>query len=273
MFSRYIAAPFGLGLVIALTMTFLVSADYSWYIIPCFIALAIVYALHPQLDWWWANKHTPAMDSKLELWINKISPFYRQLNDLDKKKFQDRITLYLMANEYLLRGPEDFGSMPDDLKSLFAVPVVEMTFNQEEGWRLKKFERLILYPQPFPSPNFPTFIHSSEIEVEDGVIIAAISRLMDWVQAPERHFSLLHYEVAKAYMWTFREKINPSSIKFDWNELEAIGGFSEKELQEKIVGLPNIDPVAVLLSYYFTRGEKMKNVNSEMYEEVKNVFS
>ena len=258
MLSRYIGAGMGLGLIIAVIVTFLVDSSYSLWIVPFVAGLGGLYALHPAVDWWWANKHKPEMDGKLEVWVKTISPFYRELDTDGQKKFRDRIMLYLLANEYLLRSPDDFGAMPDDLKSFFAVPVVEMTFNLEANWRLKRFERMVLYPNKFPSPNHPKHIHASEMETEDGVIIAALSDIIAWSQDQEKKFSLLHYEMAKAFMYSFPKEEYPSDLA-SWEVLEKIGGWSESKLSQEIIGLPEIDPMAVAMSYYFTRGDRMKS--------------
>ncbi len=272
MLSRKIGVVLGGCLVFLLALTFLVDSKYALWGVPFFVALGGLYALHPAIDWWWANKHTPPMDSRLEIWIKKISPFYNSLSGVEAQKFRDRITLYLLANEYLLRSPEDFGAMPDDLKTYFAVPAVEMTFKKEtEDWRLPKFERMVIYPNKFPSPNFPEHIHASEMETEDGVIIASLNDLNLWSQAPEKRFSILHYEMAKAFLFTYRNEKYPNAL-INWELLEKIGGFSEEQLRTEIIGLPNIDPMGVAISYYFTRRERMELEAPELGEAFGNIF-
>jgi len=271
MLSRYIGAALGLGLIIATLITFLIDSKYSLWIVPFVAGLGGLYALHPAIDWWWANKHKPEMDPKLEVWIKAISPFYTKLDADDQKKFRDRIMLYLLANEYLLRSPDDFGAMPDDLKSFFAVPLVELTFNRESNWRLKKFERLVLYPNKFPSPNHPRHIHASEMESEDGVIIAALSEIIAWSQNQEKKFSLLHYEMAKAFMFSFPKEGYPNGL-VSWEVLEKIGGWSKEVISNDIVGLPGLDRMAVAITFFFTRGEKMKTIAPSLFEELKSIF-
>ncbi len=272
MLSRYIAVGMGLGLLIAIMITFLIDSKYSLWIVPFVAGLGGLYALHPAIDWWWANKRKPEMDEKLKVWIRTISPFYRSLDEVDKKKFENRIMLYLLANEYLLRSPDDFGAMPDDLKSFFAVPAVEMTFNRTDNWRLKKFERLVIYPNKFPSPNHPKHIHASEMETVDGVIIAALSELLAWSQNQEQRFSLLHYEMGKAFMFSFPNEGYPIDL-VSWEIIEKIGGWSEEQLSKEVIGLPNIDITGVAICFYFTKAERMKSEAPDLYEALDRIFN
>lgn len=272
MLSRYVGAGLGLGLMIATLVTFFIDSKYSFWIVPFVAGLGGLYALHPAIDWWWANKCEPEMDEKLRVWIRTISPFYRNLDGEDQKKFEDRIMLYLLANEYLLRSPDDFGAMPDDLKSFFAVPVVELTFNREENWRLKKFERLVIYPNKFPSPNHPKHIHASEMETVDGVIIVALSEILAWSQNQEKRFSLAHYEMAKAFMFSFPKEGYPSGLA-NWELLEKIGGWSEDQLSKEIIGLPEIDNMAVAICFYFTRSVQLQTESPELYEALDRIFN
>lgn len=185
------------------------------------------------------------MDPRLEAYVRRLSKFYRSQDENGQQKFRDRVQLYMLANEFLLRGPEENKAAPDDLKALFAIPVVEMTFDQEENWRLQKFERLIFYPTSFPSPQHHD-LHAGEIETEDGVMIIALDLAKQWIDHPEKTFPLIHYIVAQAYLWSFMEKRKPEAIS--WSEIENTTGLSREKIVE-IVGLEDVDLQALALAY------------------------
>lgn len=256
--SRIVATPFIILALIFGAMAFLSEGEWAYWIVPNFIVLAVIYSLHPQIDWYWFEKHPPIMDEHLQKYVERLSSFYRQLNTADQQKFRDRVQLYLIANEYFLRGPEDNLTPPDDLKALFAIPLVELTFREKENWRLKKFERLVLYPTSFPSPNNHD-LHAGEIETEDGVIIAALDLAKQWVDRPAQAFPMLHYQIAKAYLWSFMEKRNALQGTLSVEEVEKIGGLTLDELS-KYLGEPELDSEALLLAYYYTKPEAFRKV-------------
>lgn len=246
--SRILATPFLIIAIILAAFAYLNDGAGAIWIAPNFIILAVIYSLHPQIDWYWYEKHPPEMDERLLAHVQRLSPFYQQLNQADQKKFRNRVQLYLQANEFLLRGIEDNITPPDDLKALFAIPVVEITFNEVVNWRLKKFERLVLYPTSFPSPNNHE-LHACEIETEDGVIIVALDLAQIWVDHPAQRFPIMHYAVAQAFLWTFIEKRNQLKQEIEHSTIEQMTGFKEEEIQQ-IIGSQEIDTAALSLAYY-----------------------
>lgn len=261
--SRFVAAPFIILAVIFGALAFLSDSDWAMWIIPNFIVLAVIYSLHPQIDWYWFEKHPPAMDERLQHNLMGLSIFYRKLDPAHQQKFRDRVQLYLLANEFLLRGPEENITPPDDLKALFAIPLVELTFNELENWRLKKFERLVLYPTSFPSPNNHD-LHASEMETEDGVIIAALDLLKLWVDQPQQAFPLMHYEMARAYLWSFMGKRGGLKGQLDWPKLEKIGGMEQAEVV-KYLGITEVDEEALGLAYFYTKPDMFQAVAPEVF--------
>lgn len=243
--SRVIAAPFILLAILFACLAFFFHRDFAFWIIPNFVVLAVIYSLHPQIDWMWYIRHPPEMDKRLELYVERLSPFYQGLDVAGKKKFLDRVSLYIIANEFILRGIEDNMTPPDDLKALFAVPLVELTFNEEENWRLKKFERLVLYPTSFPSPQNHD-LHACEMETEDGVIIIALDLAKRWLDAPTKVFSLIHYQMGMAYLWSFPDKRSALKGKMDEQMLEQKTGMTAEELKQYL-GLEKLDWEALAL--------------------------
>ncbi|NNE30307.1 MAG: hypothetical protein HKN16_11770 [Saprospiraceae bacterium] len=241
--SRFVAAPFILALGFFALLTFYKDGSFAVWMIPFAIVLAVIYALHPQIDWWWYKDHPPRLDKRLEGMIRRLSAFYRGLDVPGKKKFQDRISLYTLANEFLMRGPKENVAAPDDLKVLFAIPVVELTFDQEENWRLKNFQRMIYYPTSFPSPRIHD-LHATEMETEDGVILVALDKIKKWVDRPGKAFPLMHYIMARAYLWSFPDKRAKLPEQVD---VQALVGASLEDLKQHL-GEPEPDLQAVDLA-------------------------
>ena len=241
--ARVLSAPFIILLILFGCLAFFIDGDYAFWIIPNAVILAVIYSLHPHINWMWYERHPPEMDPRLERYVAHLSPFYRGLDTAGQKKFRDRVELYLLANEFLLRGPKDNIQAPDDLKALFAIPVVELTFAEEGNWRLKKFEHLIFYPTSFPSPQDHD-LHACEMETEDGVVIVALDLAKRWVDAPDKAFPIMHYQMAQAYLWSFPDKRVGVDERALEDKLKARYGMGEGKLKEYL-GLKTVDWSAI----------------------------
>lgn len=263
MLSRILYLPFLLATAIALYLTFEVSSSYSWYIIPPFMIMASIFFLQPQIDWWWDVRHPPKMNAKLEQLLQRIIPFYAALPPEDKQRFQNRVELYVRANAYIAKGLKEDGAPPEEVVYFIATCITQITFGMAD-FRLPKFERIVVYPAPFPSPQYPTPLHASEIFVEDGVIIFAVKVLMDGVLKPEA-FNIGMYEYAQALIASYPEQAYARPEEVSWEILEKVSGFSEEKIRDTI-GLPEIDLRALALCHYLNFPQTFQEHLPELYQ-------
>lgn len=247
-------------------MTLAIDHNYSWYIVPPVVFLAIIYMMAPQIDWWWYQRRPPKLPEGLVKMFVARMPFFKNLSQTDKTKFCHRVALYQVANEFIPKGIED---MPPDIKAVVAATVVQLTLNQED-YLLNKFEHIVVYPHPFPSPQYKEW-HACEIFEEDGVIMFSAEQLMAGFAQPEKFFNIGLYEYTKVLMRCHPEIKMPDLPADIWQKLFAISRFP-KDAIEKWIGLKDINVTAVAVTHYFVFREKFKEVLPGVFVEMEKIF-
>ena len=123
------------------------------------IILAGIYVLSPQIDWWYFKKNPPVMPEGMARILRQFYPYYRALNEDLKAAFRNRLMMYLKCVEFIGK-PEKV--VPEDIQMIVAAAITQLTFGLPD-YRLRKFERIVIYPHPFPSPQYKEHLHNSEI--------------------------------------------------------------------------------------------------------------
>lgn len=259
--------PFALAALIFLYFTWEVDEKYMWFLLASMMMTVVIYLLGPQIDWWWFQRKPPELPAPLRHILNTRFPFYQKLSAENKTRFRNRMALYMEANEFIAKGTEQ---VPVDVKGALAATVVWLTFGLKD-YRLGKFEHIVIYPHPFPSPQYPEKWHASEIFEEDGVMLFSAEQLMPAFFEPGRYFHTGMYEYAKAFMRCYPAESYPSLSQPDWGKLERISGFS-REILEKWIGLPDIDVLAVAITHFFVFPEKFKAEMPEIHAALSKVF-
>ena len=248
-------------------MTLEVNANYSWYIVPNVVIMAALYMLSPQIDWWWYQRRPPKLPEGLVKMFLARFPFFKNLSQEDKTKFCTRVALYMEANEFIPKGMEE---VPPDVKAVVAASVVQLTLYPQD-YSLNKFEHIIVYPHPFPSPQYPTQWHASEIYEEDGVIMFSAEQLMAGFARPDKFFNIGLYEYTKVFMRCHPEVSMPNLPPDIWQKLHLVSGFP-KDAVEKWVGLNDLDVMAVAVSHWFVFGERFRVAMPDLDRGLKDVF-
>ncbi len=270
MLTRILYLPFVAMIIIALYLTFEVDEGYSIYLIPPIVILSGIYFLSPQIDWWWYVRHPPQMNPKLEEIIRKMNPFYAALSPEDKKRFQDRVELYVRANAYISKGIKEDGVPPDEVVYFIATCITQLTFGLVD-FRLPLFERIVVYPAPFPSPQFPEQIHASEIFAEDGVLIFAVHPLMEGVIRPDQ-YNIGFHEYIQAFIISYPDEAYAKEGELNWEILAEVSGFSEAKIRETI-GLDFIDLRAVAIHHFFHFSRSFREKLPTLYQRHVQIFN
>ncbi len=267
MLSKILIAPFFICAVVFTYITLEINSQYSYYIVPNVVAMAIIYMLSPQIDWWWYQRRPPKLpEGSVRMFLARL-PFFKNLSPNDKTKFCNRIALYMEANEFVPKAMEE---MPLDVKAVVAASVVQLTFFQED-YLLNKFEHIIVYPHPFPSPQYPNQWHACEIFEEDGVIMFSAEQLMAGFAQPEKFFHIGLYEYAKVFMRCHPETTLPELPPDVWQRLEIISRFP-KSAVEKWIGLNDLNVMAVAIAHWFVFGERFRVAMPETYAAFELIF-
>ena len=182
----------GFGAIVFFNLAVFVREDYAFGMIPFGVLVAVVYFLAPQINWWWYQTHPPKLPEPLVRMLMARMPFFQKLPPPEKTKFVTRVAMYLEANDFQAKGPE---TLPEDVKAVIAASVVQLTFGMED-YLLNKFEHLIVYPHPFPSPQYEQW-HACEHYEPDGAILFSAEQLMAGFAAPRKFFHVGLYEYAR----------------------------------------------------------------------------
>ena len=148
-----------------------------------------------------------------------------------------------VAEELVSEGIED---VPEDLKYIVAFYAVGVTF-QSPVFLFKGYDRIVFYPHPFLSPNYPDHVHSCEVEHEDGTIIYSVEQLMASFFQPEKYYPIGGHPFAE--ILTANPASNEKIKVCTWKEIESISGFS-KESIDAFIGLEqtNSEAVSIVLN-------------------------
>lgn len=238
------------------------------YVVPFVIALAFIYILSPQINWWWWTRRPPDMPPKLRVLLERHLPYYQRLADPEKLRFRRRVRLYMEANDFMAKGME---TVTEDLKAVAAICAVQMTFGRKD-FLLPKFEHLIFFPQPFPSPQYPKNYHTSEIYEEDGAILFSAEQLMKGFLEPNNFYNIGLHEYAKVFERSYPGLDFPSLHEDHWLELQQISGFSQTWIQNWI----NLDPIPlrpVSIAHFFNWPEAFQAQLPELYAAYARLFN
>lgn len=270
MFSRYLAAPFAILALIFLYLTWEVDPSYSLYIIAPVIVTVLILVFAPQLDWWWYQRRPPQLPIPLQQMLDRFLPFFQHLSKEQKKRFIDRVALFNIGVEYMPQGMEE---VPEDIKVMLAAQAVQLTFNQE-SMLLGRYERLVIYPHPFPTPQYQKHWHTSETFAEDAVFLFSIEQVAKGFLNQQAFFQIGTYEFAKAYLEQYPVDRALEVQAEDWNRLELIFG-QNKDRITAWVGLPleTFDPTAVLISLFFSNPEAVRQHWPEKAELLEELFA
>ena len=270
MISRLLAIPMFIGFIVSIYKSYF-NPDLGIYVIPFAIGLVLVYLFSPQIDWQWYKRNPPQMSQQMRLMFNQKSKFYQPLSADEKTRFRDRIGLYLMANDFMPMGQfkKDDG-IPLDIRTFIAAGAMRLTFGKE-NFLMSKYERIIIYPGAFPSPQYPENYHSSEIFDEDGVIMFSGNHVMESFMNPKQYYDVTIHEYAKIFMKSYTEWETPQ-IDNIWENLQTISGISKDALHQYI-NLPKIDPIPVSIHHFFHYPEKFIEVLPTVFEKYKIIFN
>lgn len=268
MLSKIISAPFIFAALIFLYLSWEVSDRYAMYLAPTVISLAVIYILSPQINWWWYLRYPPKLDMKIQQLFEKVLPFYKNLNAVGKERFRDKVALFIEANDFKAKGID---SVPDDIKAVIAANAVKMTFGRTD-YLFPKFETIVIYPSPFPSPQYHGW-HSSEIFEEDGVILFSAEHVMKSFLQPSGFFNTALYEYARVFMLTYPDETYPVLKEDIWEKIAQISGFNKKYLTA-FIGLDekHIDVQAISMACYFVFPERFQLVLPEVAEAYQKIF-
>jgi hypothetical protein len=270
MFANLLALPFVVISLALLYVSWEIDSDYAPWIIPPVLAAALVYIFSPQINWWWYTRNPPELEPGLRALLERFSGFYRRLDPERQKRFRSRVALFRMGTDWMpMAWPEDV--LPPDVQLAIAAQAVTVTLHREE-FLFPKFEKVIVYPKPFPSPEY-LFAHASELHARDGCLLFSAEQVMLGFTQPLLWYNVALHEYAKAYIHTYPDAPYPTLHDQGgaWAQLETATGVPRSHI-ESVIGIAGVEPLPVAIHHYFTYPEQMGKGMPEVYRALRGVF-
>ncbi len=265
--SRIIATPLLIIAGYILYRSFQERMDTSWIIFVPASLLVVLYVFHGPLDHWYLTKFPPVIDSILEKWLYSFFKPYAAFSESTRKKFNDRLMLYLEGRLFYSVGQEK-NNLPEDIKCMIAAHGIHMSLGFED-YLIGDMDRIFLYKHPFPSPALPS-LHNVEIHVEDGVILLSLEQLQGAILYPEQYYNTAYHAYAESIFATHTD-INQDLIPADWALIERIAGWSNDDILSQ-TGLPDVSAKAVLVVLFFSMPEKFNSIAPDTFLTICRMF-
>jgi Mlc titration factor MtfA (ptsG expression regulator) len=253
MIANWLAVPFVLGALFFLYLAWVVDGDYAPWIVPFVLISALIYIFSPQINWWWHARRPPKLDPELEKMLARFCGFYQRLPEAEKQRFRERLMLFQMGTDWEpLAFPED--NLPADVQLALSAQAVSLTFGREQ-FLFEKFEKVIVWPRPFPTPEYP-FDHASELYEADGCLLFSAEQVLKAFVEPARWYNVGLHEYARAFVLSYPSEGWPALAESDvWEKLEAASGMSRAHL-EAVIGLAGVEALPVAIHHFFTFPER-----------------
>lgn len=265
--TRLFAIPFGVGFFLFFYLAWAKDEAFAIYIIPCSLILGLMYVFSPQIDWWWYKRYPPDLSDGIRRFFSERYTYYTRLPLRDKEVFRQKVAMFSMATDF---KPMVMPEVPADVRAIVSASAVQLSAAFED-FLYAPFENVVIYPHPFPSPQYPEHFHISEIFEEDGVILFSMDHLIKSFAEPDRYYNIGLHEFAKVFMLTYPDKAYPELTEDSWHKLEQISQFSRDAILEWI-NLPEIDPAPVSITHFFVFPERFKAILPEMYQRYCKIF-
>ena len=267
MLSKILSVPFVLLFSYLGYMVWLGNDNYILYTIPIIVILSLIYIFSPQIDWWWYQRNPPDVDKPVRTMLERVNPFYKSLSTEDKQKFRQRMAMFVKGVNF---RPQGWDKLPEDAKYAIAANAVQLNFNEEE-LLFPKYENVVIYPQAFPSPQYPKTFHPSEVYKEDGVLLFSAEHLLASLLEPNKYYNVAMHEYVKVFMESHPTKQFPKFTEIDWPAISKVSPFSET-LIKKTLNLPDIDPTVVAATLFQHFPANFKKIFPDRAGQLASIF-
>jgi Glucose-regulated metallo-peptidase M90 len=194
---------------------------------------------------------------------------YQRLDAVCKQTFRERVALFRMGTEWTPLGwPEE--RVPVDVQLALSAQAVTLTL-QKPVFLFKAFEKVIIYPHSFFSPEYP-FMHGSEVFQPDGCLIFSAEHVVKAFVKPNEFYNVGLHEYAKVFIMTYPNEAWPDTSAPDaWERLGNINGMNRAYI-ESMIGLAGVEVLPVCIHHHFNFPEQLAAAWPEVAEGLRTIF-
>lgn len=272
MFARLLLAPLLLAASVLLYLAWKYeTASFAYGLAPLLVGAAVVFVLSPQINWWWYSRHPRDLSPRLTAMLEQHQGFYRGLPKAQQLLFRQRVELFRMGTDWTPVGgwPEDMG-VPPDVQLAIAAQAVMLTFGRPV-FLFEKFEKVIVYPQAFASPDYP-FFHASELYEPDGCALFSAEHVLQGFLQPGKMYNVALHEYARAFVRAYPNEPWPAvETPEHWEAFEKISAMS-RQYVDTFVGLAGVEALPVAIHHFFTFPEKFAEILPDEAAVLQGIF-
>ncbi|MFT4759715.1 MAG: Mlc titration factor MtfA (ptsG expression regulator) [Paraglaciecola sp.] len=240
---------------------------YAQLAIPFVLLGALCYVFAPQINWRYHLKKPPVMDFGLRHLLETKVEFYKEMHPYVRKQFRERVTLFIESVDFKVQVSDEF---PSDMRLCIAGSAVRLLMGRGD-YHFPKFENVILYPHPFPSPKFPEHWHTAEFFEEDGVVMFAAQPLLMGFINPKQYYNVALHEYTNVFQLSYPELDYPTLDESAWGRFQQISGFSKAHIV-KALGLPDVSLLAVATVHFFVYPRKLAAAWPELSQQLEVIY-
>ena len=256
-----------LAILFPLALTYEYQYIFPWLIIPIILLISI-YFLKPQIDYWWISRNPPPLDKKLISWLNANSKYYGGLSLEGKQQFELRAQLFLHSKDYSIKAVEDH-PVGEEFKMIAIHEALRIT-EKMDNYQFDNFDRIILYPHPFPSPQYK-YLHTTELHEEDGMVLMSQPHLVNGLLFPKNYFNIGLFTWVSAFIRENPRLKYPMISDEQFEKLNDVFPFSIDQIKE-VTGHHFISPMTLHICAYFDFRDNYLQTFSDLGEKLSGIF-
>ena len=241
-------------------------------LIPFMIGVG-AYIIRGGINEWWYTNHPPGLVAQEKDILARFFPYYRKLNIRNKKKFEERLSIFRMQKQFQMRLLE---KIPGDLQLLICATGIQLTMGlEEEKEYLKNLGMVVMFPKEFITPDINTQLHHVEVntDVYDCLLIS-IDMFAKGIQDVENFYNSGLHGMAKVFK--LQKGYTDDDIPYpDKKELlvklHHLRGF-KIGYQFIYTGLPNMEIFEMCTEHFFQCPQAMQKAIPKVYEYFMDIY-
>ncbi|MBK6544644.1 MAG: hypothetical protein IPG12_05150 [Saprospiraceae bacterium] len=243
------------------------TEDSLWVLIPTGILALASFVFGSLINQKWYQRNPPKLSDYELNWVKRFVPFYKNLPKIGQDHFCNQLAIQLTEKQFTSMSEKE---MPEELKIMALAPAIRLNLSFKDP-AVKHYGRIVFYHHAFPSPE-QQYLHLSETQDEDGVIILASDALEAAYVKPDAFFNIALYEWACIFIKIHKM---PATFKLDadliWSIICKILVTEEKKLQN-YMGQMNLNIVAILVYCYIMYPEKLQKESADIFNFYKTII-
>ncbi|NOT37513.1 MAG: hypothetical protein HOP11_09065 [Saprospiraceae bacterium] len=262
-----------LGPVIAVILIYFGYILYNnlepnlWFLLFMSILIVFLFIFKHQINEWWWSKRPIELEQRDKNWIKEHIALFKAPTIRDDDEFFLELAKYCQIQEFIPMG--DF-KIEEEAKWMSLSPAIVLKiFKNPELY--KHYIRTVFYRHPFLTPD-QDYVHISEFNEEDGVLIFSIEQLFNANFHPDKYLNPALYEWSKIWSRQYLTSIDLTDHNFI---KENICKQLQCQYTDILVwmGQNELDEKALLVYNYILYPNELQKSLPEYFQEINNILT